>query len=158
MTTALYLHNKIEQIINKIYIITTIARKPLKINGMEIVFVKTSRENMYGYKRVKKENSFIMLGDLEKTIIDCIDHMKYIPINYMIQAIKESDPIILQNYAEKSGKEGLIRRLGYLMDILNIKNRLKIKTKNIYKLNPKIKTKGKFNNKWHLYINEEVKC
>ena len=56
---------------------------------------------------------------------------------------------------KKIDKEILTRKIGFLLDLANIRHDLKINTKTIYKFNSGVKQKGKFNNKWRLYVNEE---
>lgn len=157
LTTSLYLHNIIPQVIDKIYMITPKKKKKTEVFSTKVFFIKTSPKMMFGYRKIKKGEGFIFIADLEKTIIDCLLFLRYCRINDVVEAIKQADIEKLGNYLFMLKKESAIRRCGYLLDLLKIKHNLKKKTKTIYKLNPSSKKKGKFNNKWYLYINEEIK-
>jgi len=113
---------------------------------------------MFGYKKIDKENSFIFIADLEKVIIDCLSFQRYSMISYLLKALAKADINKLEEYAERLNKEVINRKLGYLLDLVGRKHRFKRKTKTSYKLNSAIKRKGKFNKKWYLYLNEEIKC
>ena len=71
--------------------------------------------------------------------------------------MKKADIEKLEYYLSLANKEVLNRKIGYLLDHLSIKHNIKKTNKTIYKLNPKIKENGKFNNKWLLYINEDLR-
>ncbi|MEK6936260.1 MAG: hypothetical protein AABW67_05710 [Nanoarchaeota archaeon] len=154
LTTSLYLQDEFSQIINKIYILTTKQKKKMKILDTEIKFIKIKPISMFGYKKIKKENSFIFVSDLERTIIDVILFQNYSRISNLLGLIKKSDTERLLDYTRIINKEVLIRKIGFLLDSAKINHNLKRKTKTIYKYNPGRKEKGKFNNKWFLYINE----
>ncbi|MFA5381544.1 MAG: hypothetical protein WC356_00090 [Candidatus Micrarchaeia archaeon] len=49
------------------------------------------------------------------------------------------------------------KRIGYLLELKGIKTNLYKNLKNWHKLNPNIKNKGKYNKKWKMWINEEIK-
>jgi len=152
LTSSLYLQNEFSQIINKVYVLTSKQKKKLNILDMEIIFIKIKPSLVFGYKKVKKENSYIFISDIEKTLIDSI--LYHIRITNILEIIKKTDIEKLLNYTKKINKEILTRKIGFLLDLAEIKNNLSRKTKTIYKFNPRIKQKGKFNNKWFLYVNE----
>lgn len=156
LTSALYLHNVIQQVIDRIYIITTRKKKSLKIFDTDVTFINVKPEFMFGYKKIKKEKSFVMIADLEKTIIDCLKFPRYCRLHYVVKAFEKADLEKIEKYLSILDDEVIIRRAGYLLDILKKKHSLKRKTNSTYKLNPSIKKKGKFNKKWYLYINEKL--
>lgn len=156
LTTALYLHGAIGQVINNIFLLTSRQRRAITIFGMEASFIKTRPPMMFGYKKVAKGSSFIMLAELEKAIIDCLYFPRYCPLTYTLEALKKADIEKIQRYATLVKKEVVIRRLGYLLDVLGVPHALKRTTKTPYKLNPVQERRGTFNTKWYLYINEEV--
>jgi len=60
----------------------------------------------------------------------------------------------LKNYAQRIGNSGVLRRLGYLCEQLNIKINLpKLNTRNYLLLNPAMPEKGSKSAKWRLIIN-----
>jgi predicted transcriptional regulator of viral defense system len=57
-------------------------------------------------------------------------------------------------YAGKIGNTGVIRRLGYLLDLYKIQSSIKqVKTRNYLYLNPGFIKKGRKESKWRLVIN-----
>lgn len=157
LTSALYMHNSFSQIINKIYILTTKKRKMAKIFGTEIIFVNINPKLLFGYRKVKKGESFINLADLEKAIIDCLYFPRYCRIGYLMHGLKKVNIKKFESYIRILNSEAVLRRAGYLLDYIKAEHSLKRRTNTIYKLNPRIRAQGKFNKKWYLYINEEVK-
>lgn len=154
LTTSLYLQNEFSQIIDKIYVFTSRQKKKIKVFDAEINFIKVNSKSMFGYKKIKKEDSFIFVSNLEKTIIDLILFQNYSRVGNLLELIKKSDIEKLLDYVKTLKKEVLTRKIGFLLDSAKIAHDLKRKTKTIYKFNPRRKEKGKFNNKWFLYINE----
>ena len=101
-----------------------------------------------------------MLTNKEKTIIDCLDKTKYaggiIEVAKALQT-KEYDIKKLAQYAKNMKNSAVIRRLGYLCDILQISIDLpKIKTRNYLLLDPTMPKTTKTNAKWRLIVNEEI--
>ena len=156
--TALYLHGKIQQVIDRIFIVTPKKRKQIAaIFEMDVHFVTLKRAMMFGYKKVRKESSYVVLADVEKAIIDCLYLPRYCRLVDVFDILKEGadmDVGRLIEYAKMSKSEAVERRLGYLLDLVGIKHDLRPKNKSTYKLNPRIKAKGEFDNKWRIYVNE----
>ena len=156
--TALYLHGKIQQTINNIFVATSRKRKPLIIFDVEVSFATLKPNLMFGYRKVKKGESYsyISLATPEKAVVDTLYLPRYTRIAYIPPLLKDVDVERLTQYATMMGSEAVIRRLGYLLDLAGIEHALKLGTKTVYKLNPSINARGKVNRKWLLYINEEV--
>ncbi len=157
LTTSLYLNNELSQIIDKIYVLSPKKKRKMKILGNEVIFIKINPKIIFGYKKVKKENSYIFISDIEKTIIDCILLNKYCNTLVILNALKKADTKKIEYYLSIIKKESLNRKIGFLLDYLEIEHSIKKRKKTIYKLNPSRKIKGKYNNKWRMYINEDLK-
>jgi predicted transcriptional regulator of viral defense system len=154
--TALYLHGKIQQTINNIFVATSRKRKPQAIFGVEVSFATLKPDLMFGYQKEKKGESYISLATSEKAVIDILYLPRYTRIACIPPLLRDVDVEKLIQYTMMTGSEAVTRRLGYLLDLTGIEHDLKLSTKTIYKLNPSINAKGKLNRKWLLYINEEV--
>jgi len=64
----------------------------------------------------------------------------------------------LENYAQRIGNSGVLRRLGYLCELLNIKTNLpKLNIRNYLLLNSTMPGKGPKSAKWRLIINLDEK-
>jgi len=151
---AFYLHGKTTQTINEILVVTSKRRKNIEIFDTRIRFVRLNPRFMFGFKLVEKGNSYIFLADLEKAIIDSLYLIKYCPLSETLEAIRDANSEKLLNYASKLGMEAVNRRVGYLLELSGIRSGLEPKGKTVYKLDPTIKSHGKFNSKWKLYVNE----
>jgi len=152
--TALYLHGKTTQTINEIFVATSKRKKEIGTFGMKIKFIKLNPKFMFGFKRIEKANGYIFLADLEKAIIDSLYLPRYCSLTEVFSALKDANIEKLLIYNSKLKIEAINRRLGYMFDLLGIKTDLKIRSKAVYKLNPSLKSLGKFNSKWRLYVNE----
>jgi len=64
----------------------------------------------------------------------------------------------LENYAQRIGNSGVLRRLGYLCELLNIKIKLpKLNIRNYLLLDPTMPEKDTKNARWRLLINLDDK-
>jgi len=152
--SALFLHGKTTQTINEIQVVTPKGKRSVKIFGMEIRFVKLNPRLVFGFKKVRKGNSFIFLAELEKAIVDSLYLPRYCPLSETFSALKDANVEKTLEYASRFQTEAVNRRLGYMLSLLGVKADLTIRSKTPYKLNPTIKTLGKFDSKWRLYVNE----
>lgn len=69
------------------------------------------------------------MADLERAIIDSLYFPRYCPISEVFLALKNANMEKLMEYASKLNVEAVNRRFGYMLDILGIKNEIKIKGK-----------------------------
>lgn len=155
--SAMYLHGKIEQVINEIFIISPKKKKKMMIMNTPVNFITMKPELIFGYTKVKKESSYIFLAELEKALIDCLYLPRYTTIGTVLDVIKEGlDTEVFQKYALKMNTEAVIRRAGYLLDQAGFETDLRPRTKTVYQLNPSLDSGKVLNRKWRLYINELV--
>lgn len=152
--SALFLHGKTTQTINEILVATPKRKRSMSSFGMRIRFVRLNPRFIFGFKKVKKGNSFIFLAELEKAIVDSLYLPRYCPMSEAFSALKDADVEKALEFASKLRIEAVNRRLGYMLNLLGVKADLTIKSKTPYKLNPAIKTLGIFDSKWRLYVNE----
>lgn len=153
--SSLYLHGKFEQAINTIFVVAPRKKPPIRVFGMEVKFVKLKPGLIFGFRKVRKGESYISLAELEKAIVDILYLPKYGRINCVADLMREVDVRKLEKYARLMG-ETVVRRAGYLLDRAGVGHDLKPRTKTVYKLNPSINKLGNFNKEWLLYINEEL--
>jgi len=161
--SALHFYGLTEQIPNIVFLQTTARKKDrqFEIFGVEYRIVRIKKEKFFGIRKEWMEETQINITDREKTIIDCLDKPQYCGgIVEVAKALKNEnfDADILLDYAGKIGNSGVIRRLGYLCDILDIKISLpKIETRNYLYLDPTMPKKGLKNARWKLMINLDEK-
>lgn len=147
------------QITKRIYVATLNAKKSLDMEEYEIVFIKLKKERFFGYHKESLNNNSLFIGDFEKIIVDSLYLPEYCPISEIFNALKEKKFNLnkLINYAIKMNSYVLIKRLGFLLEIIgeNVYDNIKDKINNTYDLlNPSLSDNHKRNKKWKLIINE----
>jgi predicted transcriptional regulator of viral defense system len=160
--SALNYHDLTEQIPLTVFIQTTARKKhqEIKIFGVAYKIIRLKKEKIFGTKKEWFEDTPVTITNKEKTIIDCLDKPQHCGgIIEVAKALKTKNYDIkqLENYAKKISNTGVIRRLGYLCETLNIPIELpEINTKNYLYLDPTIHKKEKTNSTWRLYINTYI--
>ena len=157
--SALNYYGLTEQIPTTVFI-QTITRKfntNPNVFGVQYKIVKTKEFKCFGVREEWIEETQINITDKEKTIIDCLDKPQYCGgIIEVAKALKNNkfDRKKLENYAQRIGNSGVLRRLGYLCELLNIKIKLpKLNIRNYLLLDPTMPEKGPKSAKWRLIIN-----
>lgn len=160
--TALAYYGFTEQMPYYVFVATTERKRSLEFQGYLYKFVRISNRKLFGYDKIKISDTEINIADKEKTIIDCLEKEKYagsiIEIFKALHNNKEQfDFNKMADYALKMGNQSLIRRLGYLLDL--IKQDTKKLEKNtgkfryIYLSNSFPEKKYGIVNKWKLVLN-----
>jgi predicted transcriptional regulator of viral defense system len=160
--SALNYYGFTEQIPRTVFIQTTSRKKHQEVTifGIPYKIIRIKEEKIFGTKKEWFEETKISLTNREKTIIDCLDKPQYAGgIIEVAKALRseEYDKKTLVKYAKKINNTGVIRRLGYICDFLQISIHLpEIKTRNYLKLDPILPESNELNAKWNLIINEEL--
>jgi len=161
--SALNYYGLTEQIPTTVFIQTITRRfnhNP-EVFGVQYKIAKVKKEKIFGIRKEWIEETQINITDKEKTIIDCLDKPQYCGgIIEVAKALKNNkfNQKKLQNYAQRIGNSGVLRRLGYLCELLNIKIKLpKLNTRNYLLLDPTIPEKGPKSAKWRLIVNLDEK-
>ena len=160
--SALNYYGFTEQIPRTVFIQTTSRKKHQEVTifGITYKIIRVKEEKIFGIEKAWFEETQISLTNREKTIIDCLDKPQYAGgIIEVAKALRteEYDKKILVKYAKKINNTGVIRRLGYICEFLQIPIHLpEIKTRNYLKLDPILPETNKLDSKWHLIINEEI--
>ncbi len=160
--SALNYYGFTEQIPHTVFIQTTSRKKhqEVAIFGITYKIIRVKEEKIFGIEKAWFEDTKINLTNREKTIIDCLDKPQYAGgIIEVAKALRteEYDKKTLVKYAKKINNTGVIRRLGYICEFLQIPIHLpEIKTRNYLKLDPTLPKSNKLNAKWNLIINEDL--
>ncbi|MHA1363130.1 MAG: type IV toxin-antitoxin system AbiEi family antitoxin domain-containing protein [Candidatus Freyarchaeota archaeon] len=160
--SALNHHGLTEQIPTTVFVQTTSRKKrqKLEIFGVRYKIIKIKERKFFGIENTWIDEFQVNVTDREKTIIDCLDKPEHCGgVIEVAKALKhgEFDFKKLSEYAVKIGNSGVIRRLGYLCDVLDLKIRLqKTKARNYLLLDPTMPEKGKTSSKWKLIINLDI--
>jgi len=161
--SALHHHGLTEQIPNTVFIQTTSRKKDRRqeIFGVEYRIIRIKKEKFFGITNAWVDETRIQITDQEKTIIDCLDRPQYCGgVVEVAKALNNERPNLerLRLYAEKIGNGAVLRRLGYLSDIMGIDLQLpRIEARNYLYLDPTMPKKGARNAKWRLIVNLDDK-
>lgn len=167
--SALQIHNLITQPSLKEQIVVSAQLKPsaIKVKDVDFQFIYHNGQHFFGAKKIWIDNfNKVLCSDLEKTIIDCLFKPDYAGgIAEIARAIYISREKIrydtLLDYIIKFNSQAVIKRLGFLLEILNIEttiveNLQKIKTNSVVILDTELPKTGKIKTKWSIQQNIET--
>ena len=164
--SALQIHSLTTQPNLKEQIVVSKQIKPsiLKVKGIPFQFIYHNEEHFFGSKKTWI-NSFnkVHCSDLEKTFIDCLFKPSYASgITEITKAIhKSKDKIDYQklfDYAKQFNSQAVIKRLGFLLELLEIKHPVieklqKLRTNSFVLLEPSHPKEGKTIFRWAIQQN-----
>lgn len=153
-----------EQMMNTVFIASPKRKKDFLLSGVNYKFVKINLRKMFGITEIKINEMPIKVSNKEKTLIDCLDHPEYCGgISEVVKGIwnarDEIDFPRLLDYTKKIGNTTVAKRLGYLLEILELDKRTDIKNlkkaigKGFSLLDPLRPKKGQYNSRWNLLVN-----
>ncbi|MBC7361471.1 MAG: hypothetical protein H5U06_04210 [Candidatus Aminicenantes bacterium] len=162
--SALHFYGYTEQLLNTIFIVSTKRKNNLLQSGVNYKFIKMKPRSFLGMAEIKFGKMNVNFSDKEKTLVDCLAHPKYCGgIQEIIKGLwKAKEEINFEkiiDYAQKMGNSAIFKRLGYLLECLELKDYLDIdylkrQVKSGYSvLDPLMPRKGNFNSDWNLLIN-----
>ncbi len=166
--SALQIHNLITQPSLKEQIVVSKQIRPseIKIKNISFQFIYHNDAHFFGAKKIWIDSfNKVLCSDLEKTFIDCLFKPDYaggiVEVARAIYASKEKiDFDILFDYTKKFNSQAVIKRLGFLLEILNINSKIiydlqKIKTASYVVLDTELPKVGKRNSRWSIQQNVE---
>ena len=133
-----------------------ISKNTLKNQTIENIKINIHKtKHFFGYEKVIINNTEVFISNKEKTLIDCLLFSVY--LTEINEFIKKSSLNInkLKQYLNQINSSTLNKRIGYLLELNNMKIDLKINNK-YEKLNKDLKITNKKNKKWKLIINEAL--
>jgi predicted transcriptional regulator of viral defense system len=167
--SALQIHNLITQPSLKEQIVVNKQVKPLeiKVKDVQFQFIYHNQRHFFGYKKIWIDNyNQVLTSDLEKTFIDCLYKPEYAGgIVEIAKAIFMSkDKIVydkLLQYALKFNSQAVIKRLGYLLELLEIDTPIVAllqahRSSSISLLDTEAPKQGKILSKWNIRQNVDT--
>lgn len=158
---ALRYHDMTTQIPRIIDVMNTKRSKTMVLDhsdgSFDIRFIKTEADRIFGYCKKNIGGHSCFIADPEKTIIDCLLFLSYIPIDEVIEAINEQ--INMEKFIEYSkmiGKQSLYKRIGFILENNGFDIEPEIfggLSDNFVRLDPSGERKGTYNRKWHIIQN-----
>jgi predicted transcriptional regulator of viral defense system len=149
---------------------TVFVATPRRIKNREVLnikfnFVTLSKRKFFGFEPTGVSTYKINISDREKTLADALDHPEYcggIPeVAKSLWNAKEAVSIEkIAGYAERMGNCAIVKRLGYLVESLDMDVDLEVLSKlrgmisqGMSALDPARPKKGMYNTRWNLLLN-----
>jgi len=124
--SALNYYGYTEQVSRTVFIASTHRKMKteLDILGVTYRFVHMTEGKFFGDAKVILDGYGIKISEREKTIVDCLDRLEYCGgVSEVAKALSygrdELDLVKMARYAIKNGNKAVIKRLGYLLELLN---------------------------------------
>jgi len=157
-----------EQIPRTTFIATTKPKMPLKILDADYYFVRIETKKFFGFNKLEIESCKVNISTPEKTIADCLDHPEHsVGIDEVARAIyfnhEEVNIRKIYGFAERMGNMTILKRLGYILETAGLLDKYKVlfsqfsPSKGYPALDPLSPKRGKYNSKWGLLVNFELK-
>jgi predicted transcriptional regulator of viral defense system len=167
--SALQIHNLITQPSLKEQIVVSKQIRPseIKIKNVPFQFIYHNYTHFFGAKKIWIDSfNKVLCSDLEKTFIDCLFKPNYaggiVEVARAIYISKDKIKFeILLDYAKKFDSQAVIKRLGFLLEILDINAKIiddlqKLKTASYVVLDTELPKVGKRNSRWSIQQNLET--
>ena len=167
--SALQIHNLITQPSLKEQIVVSKQIRPseIKIKEIPFQFIYHNEKHFFGYKKIWIDSfNKVLCSDLEKTIIDCLFKPDYaggiVEVAKAIYASKDKIKYdTLLEYTKKFDSQAVIKRLGFLLELLDISNNIiqdlqQMKTASYVVLDTELPKIGKRISRWCIQQNLET--
>jgi predicted transcriptional regulator of viral defense system len=167
--SALQIHNRITQPSLKEQIVVSKQIRPstIKIKNVAFQFIYHNEKHFFGAKKQWIDDfNKVECSDLEKTIVDCLFKPDYaggiVEIARAIYTSKDKLKFdILLEYTKKFKSQAVIKRLGFLLELLGIGKQItgelqKIKTASYILLDTELPKSGKMISRWSIQQNLET--
>jgi len=162
--SALHFYGYTEQLLNTIFIVSTKRKKEISLSGVNYKFIRLKPTKFFGISEIKIEGSVINFSDKEKTLADCLANPEYCGgvqeiVKGLWKAKEELDFIKLVDYANRMQNSTIIKRLGYLLECLELRKGIDFDylmglVKSGYSIiDPLLPKKGTYDSRWKLLIN-----
>ena len=166
--SALNHHGLTEQLPGTVFVVTNhlVRRPPTSVLGIPFKVVSVRPRKYFGLVKDWISEKPFWVTNKEKTIIDGLDLPQYIGgVGEVAKALqigwKDLDESRLRTYSAKIGNSAVAKRLGFLMENLNLGDPERLRkgvhlASGFSPLDPTLPRKGKYNSRWGLLVNSEL--
>ena len=167
--SALQIHNLITQPSLKEQIVVAKQMRPstLQIKQTTFQFIYHNEKHFFGSKKIWIDSYHkVECSDLEKTFVDCLFKPEYaggiVEIGKALHSSKDKIKFDkLLEYTQRFGSQAVIKRLGFLLETLEIKSGItsklqKVKTPSYILLDTELPKSGKMTSRWSIQQNLET--
>jgi len=163
--SALNFHGFTEQTPFTVFVATTKRTKNREVLNTKYNFVTLNKRKFFGFEPTAVSTYKINISDREKTLADALDHPEYCGgISEAAKSLWNAKEKVsmekIVSYAERMRNTAIVKRLGYLLESLNINVDSEILSKmrgmispGMSALDPTCPRKGTYNTRWNLLLN-----
>lgn len=163
--TAFELHRMVTQPNFTIYVSCTRRVRPQAVGGYDFRFIHITDKQEFGIiKHWIDKQRFVMISDIERTIIDGLRHPAYVGgITEVAKGLwMKRDTLKVErlvDYAQRLGVGAVIRRLGYLLEHYGLADASALEplrdllTATYLRLDPLLPVEGAYLSRWKLQLN-----
>lgn len=167
--SALNHHGMTEQLPRTVFVATNhaVRRQPDEVLGVRYKIVSLKPGKFFGITKDWIDEMPFSVTDREKTIIDGLDLPQHVGgASEIAKALKGSwqtlDEKKLRSYAEKIGNSAVAKRLGFMMEALGLGDVEALRKEaplapGFSPLDPTMPKQGKYNRRWSLLVNAEIR-
>lgn len=159
-----------DQIFNEVAVVTAkpVRRKRQSIQQTPFVVRQVAPDQIFGTKAIWRRESRVEVSDPSRTVIDMLDDPRLGGgIRQVAAALDEYcrsclDEQLLLDYAERRGNRSVYKRLGYLLEALDIESSGLIEacgasmSSGVVSLDPSAPEEGSIVKRWNLRINVDL--
>jgi len=164
--TALNHYGYTEQFAATIFVATPKRKLMVRTGGVTYRFVNLSQAKFFGWRGESLEGHSFIISDREKTVLDCLDRPDL--CGGIAEAVKglwhgfqqkELDTGRINSYIERMGNGTLLKRMGYLCEVLQLDLAPSIEDwrgrlpQGMSLLDPSLPAAGRYNRRWRLRLN-----
>ena len=158
--SALEYYGSTTQRFNNLDLITNKVLRTQTIGDTGVQFHKVKQVLFFGYEKIQINNVQVFISNIEKTIIDCTYFSSKVYLTEIDELIKKNKrkirKEIISVYLNKINSSVLNKRVGYLLELNNIKLK-NVTINNKYEvLNKNLSRTGVKNTRWKLIVNEKL--
>lgn len=159
--SALNHHGLTEQVPMTVFAATTEQVPDHEIHGVSYTFVTLTDSKFFGYDVVAIDAHRVNVASVEKTLVDCADHLAYCGgITELAKGLAAADlnEETLTEHLLRLGNGAAIKRIVYIADLLDVKLAQREKlvdafTSGYSKLDPTRGDKGQYASEYRLLLN-----
>src|SRR4030043_1400159 len=168
--SALNHYGMTEQLPRTVFVATNhpVRHPPKEVLGVRYKIISLRPEKFFGNVKDWINEMPFIVTDREKTIIDGLDLLQYVGgvaeiAKALSTAWAQIDESKLRKYAGKIGNSAVAKRLGFIMEMLGLGDveklrKLTVLAPGFSPLDPTLPRKGKYNRRWGLLLNTEIKA
>lgn len=160
-----------EQLFREVLVVTARPqrRSAVRLQGADFHVVGRQRTALFGTRPVWRGRERVEVSDPSRTVVDVLDdpaigggirHAADVVVEYFTGEHRNDDRLLA--YVERLGNRTVFKRLGYLLEAVEIdaaeliKVCFERKSAGISPLDPSIESKGKITRRWNLRVNAKV--